>query len=88
MPHAKPKLKGAVPFVVALLGASVFMPQIDEARAQTARPFTGLSGKWSGDGSIALSNGTTERLRCDATYVESGGGDDLRSDPSLRQRQL
>jgi hypothetical protein len=41
-----------------------------------------LSGKWSGDGSIVLTDGTTERLRCDATYVESGGGDNL--DQSLR----
>ena len=45
--------------------------------AQDASPFAGLAGKWSGDGSIALTNGTTERLRCDANYVVSGGGDNL-----------
>jgi hypothetical protein len=82
MPHAKSKLKGAAPFILALLGAGLFMPQIDEAHAQTIRPFAGLSGKWSGDGSIMLSDGSTERLRCDATYVESGGGDNL--DQTLR----
>src|ERR1035441_2565748 len=82
MPHAKSKLKATVPFILTLLGAGLFMPQFDEAQAQTMRPFAGLSGKWSGDGSIVLSNGTTERLRCDATYVESGGGDNL--DQSLR----
>jgi hypothetical protein len=82
MPQAKSNLQRTVAFILALLGAGLFMPQIDEARAQTTRPFAGLSGKWSGDGSIALSNGTTERLRCDATYVESGGGDNL--DQSLR----
>jgi hypothetical protein len=82
MPHAKSKLKATVPLLLTLLGAGVFLPPFDEAHAQTVRPFAGLSGKWSGDGSIALSNGTTERLRCDATYVESGGGDNL--DQSLR----
>ena len=85
MAHVKSKLEGTVPFVLALLallGAGLFMPQIDEAHAQTTRPFAGLSGKWSGDGSIVLTNGTTERLRCDATYVVSGGGDNL--DQTLR----
>ena len=82
MIHAKAKLKATVPFIVMLLGAGLFMPQFDGAQAQTMRPFAGLSGKWTGDGSIALSSGTTERLRCDATYVESGGGDNL--DQSLR----
>jgi len=82
MPQAKSKLKGTAPFILALLAAGLFMPQIDEAHAQTIRPFAGLSGKWSGDGSIVLSNGSTERLRCDATYVESGGGDNL--DQTLR----
>jgi hypothetical protein len=82
MPHVKSKLESSVPFVLALLGAGLFIPQIDEARAQIAPPFAGLSGKWSGDGSIALTNGTTERLRCDATYVVSAGGANL--DQTLR----
>jgi hypothetical protein len=42
-----------------------------------AAPFDGLSGKWSGEGSIALSNGSTERIRCDATYAVGGGGTNL-----------
>jgi hypothetical protein len=82
MRYMKSKLRDSLPVVVVLLGAGLFMPQFEEALAQTTRPFAGLSGKWSGDGSIVLSNGTTERLRCDATYVESGGGDNL--DQTLR----
>ncbi len=31
-------------------------------------PFAALPGSWSGDGSIAMSNGTKERIRCQATY--------------------
>lgn len=45
--------------------------------AETTAPFAGLSGRWSGDGSIVLTKGTTERLRCDATYQDSAGGENL-----------
>ena len=84
MRYMKSKLKQTWLLVCSSrsLGAGLFMPQFEEALAQTTRPFAGLSGKWSGDDSIVLSNGTTERLRCDATYVESGGGDNL--DQTLR----
>jgi hypothetical protein len=41
------------------------------ARAQQA-PFAGLSGSWTGSGSIALSDGSHERLRCRATYRVDG----------------
>jgi len=82
MPQMKSKLKDTVPFVLALLGAGLFIPGIGKADAPAAAPFAGLAGKWSGDGSIALTNGTTERLRCNANYVVSGGGDNL--DSTLR----
>jgi hypothetical protein len=35
--------------------------------AQT-RPFAGFDGAWSGNGTISLSDGSTERLRCRADY--------------------
>src|SRR5881227_3320876 len=35
--------------------------------AQTG-PFTGFNGVWSGNGTVALSDGTTERIRCKADY--------------------
>jgi len=46
-----------------------------ETRAQ-ASPFAGLAGNWSGTGTITLSNGSKERIRCRATYavVPSGEG--------------
>ncbi len=31
-------------------------------------PFSGLSGSWAGTGTITLSDGSTERIRCRATY--------------------
>ena len=52
-----------------------------ETRAQST-PFTGLAGAWSGTGTIALSNGTNERIRCRATYAVAPSGDGLNS--SLR----
>jgi hypothetical protein len=39
-------------------------------------PFTGLAGNWSGGGTVALDDGSTERIRCRATYAvgENGNG--------------
>ena len=82
MPLIKSKHSVAVPVFLALIGAGLFLPGTRETYAQTAAPFTGLQGKWSGEGSIALTNGNTERLRCDANYVVSGGGETL--DQTLR----
>ncbi|WP_244470723.1 hypothetical protein [Microvirga massiliensis] len=40
-------------------------------------PFAGMSGSWSGSGTIGLSNGTTERLRCRAAYAVASAGSTL-----------
>jgi hypothetical protein len=45
-------------------------------------PFAGLAGSWTGTGSISLSDGSKERLRCRATYQASAG--DARLQQSLR----
>jgi hypothetical protein len=37
------------------------------SHAQT-RPFAGFDGTWSGNGTVSLSDGSTERLRCRAVY--------------------
>jgi len=37
-------------------------------------PFFGLSGYWSGSGTITMSNGAEERIRCRATYAVNGAG--------------
>ena len=39
--------------------------------AQSA-PFSGLAGAWAGSGTISLSDGSKERLRCRATYRVNG----------------
>jgi hypothetical protein len=40
--------------------------------AQRGNPFAMMRGSWSGGGTIALSNGTKERIRCRASYVPDG----------------
>jgi hypothetical protein len=39
--------------------------------------FTGLAGNWSGGGSVTLDDGSTERIRCRATYAVGAGGNGL-----------
>jgi hypothetical protein len=47
------------------------------AQRAVESPFAGLAGSWSGGGTISLANGTTERIRCRATYATSPSGTDL-----------
>jgi hypothetical protein len=47
-------------------------------------PFEGFAGAWSGSGTIALSNGRTERLRCEAAYALASAGSSLRQNLSCR----
>ncbi|WP_315720230.1 MULTISPECIES: hypothetical protein [unclassified Bradyrhizobium] len=35
-------------------------------------PFTGMAGTWGGSGTVALEDGSTERIRCRASYSVSG----------------
>ena len=37
-------------------------------------PFAGFNGTWSGNGTVVLSDGSTERLRCKADYKVNGNG--------------
>lgn len=47
------------------------------AAAADPGPFGPLSGVWTGGGTIALQNGTKERLRCRAQYVVTNDGSNL-----------
>ncbi len=54
------------------VGAALML-SVSAAHAQSG-PFTGFNGAWSGNGTVALSDGTTERIRCKADYkVDSTG---------------
>jgi hypothetical protein len=46
------------------------------SHAQSA-PFAGLAGYWSGAGSVSLDDGSSEKIRCRASYAVSGNGSGL-----------
>lgn len=39
--------------------------------------FAGMAGNWSGGGTVTLENGSTERIRCRASYAVGAGGTGL-----------
>jgi hypothetical protein len=45
--------------------------------AQAGGPFAGMSGVWTGAGTVTLDDGSTERIRCRATYAVGAGGSGL-----------
>jgi hypothetical protein len=45
-------------------------------------PFAGFAGNWSGKGTVSLSDGSTENIRCRASYKVGDGGRALKQ--SLR----
>jgi hypothetical protein len=59
-------------FAIVLLFASQTYAQ--RGAAASAGPFMGLSGSWSGSGTVVLSNGSTERIRCRANYAVGRDG--------------
>jgi hypothetical protein len=70
------KLFGSSLFGQAIKAAgvgAVLMLSVTASQAQSG-PFIGFNGAWSGNGTVALSDGTTERIRCKADYVVDGSG--------------
>jgi hypothetical protein len=57
----------------ALGFAALLMLAGSPGHAQSG-PFTGFDGAWAGTGTVALSDGTTERIRCKADYKVNGTG--------------
>src|ERR1700736_5673136 len=54
------------------VGAALML-SVSAGHAQ-AGPFAGFDGAWAGNGTVALSDGTTERIRCKADYKINGTG--------------
>jgi hypothetical protein len=59
--------------VVALFVASVS----GSASYAQSGPFAGMAGNWSGGGTVTLDDGSSERIRCRATYAVGAGGTGL-----------
>jgi hypothetical protein len=49
----------------------------NSGHAQAGGPFAGMAGVWSGGGTVTLDDGSTERIRCRATYAVGAGGSGL-----------
>jgi hypothetical protein len=64
------RLIGAAATLVAALAFS-------SASYAQSGPFAGLAGVWSGGGTVTLDDGSTERIRCRATYAVGDGGNGL-----------
>jgi hypothetical protein len=62
--------RGLILGAAALLAASLSSAP---SHAQSG-PFNGLAGVWSGGGTVTLDDGSSERIRCRATYAVGEGG--------------
>ena len=60
-----------------LLLASLCLPG-SATQAAVSSPFTAMAGSWSGGGMLNTTDGTQERLRCQASYDVAGTGAELR----------
>jgi hypothetical protein len=59
--------------IASLLAAVTF----GSASFAQSGPFSGMAGNWSGGGTVTLDDGSTERIRCRATYAVSPSGEGL-----------
>ncbi len=60
-------------FTAAGVGAALLL-SVSTGNTQAGGPFAGFDGSWSGNGSVTLSNGTTEHIRCKADYKVATSG--------------
>ena len=77
MGKLKMKLFGSSLFGQAITAAGVgaaLMLSVSAGNAQGSGPFAGFDGAWSGAGTVSLSDGSTERIRCKADYKVNGTG--------------
>ena len=71
------KLFGSSLFGQALAAAGIsaaLMLSVTASHAQAGGPFAGFDGNWSGAGTVVLSNGSTENIRCKADYKVNASG--------------
>lgn len=58
---------------IAALSLSLLVCIADSSHAQSIAPFNRLAGQWSGSGTIELTSGKREPIRCRAAYDVLGG---------------
>lgn len=70
------------PAALRIGGAAMVLAFAVSAGQAQSGPFSNLSGAWSGTGTVSLSDGSKERIRCRAQYHVGNGGHALKQ--SLR----
>lgn len=75
-------MRGAMPSSVTIdrgtiLAVALMLFLAPDALAQQVHPFAGMSGVWSGKGTISLESGAQEAIRCRATYAVREDGNAL-----------
>jgi hypothetical protein len=71
-----PRIRVSPALVRAVTVAAAVLLSGSAGHAQSA-PFAGMAGVWTGNGTITLDSGASERIRCRATYAVSGDGNGL-----------
>ncbi|HEV7600393.1 MAG TPA: hypothetical protein VGO49_09060 [Bradyrhizobium sp.] len=71
------KSASAVRRLVLAAAASIAVFASGSASHAQSGPFAGMAGVWSGGGTVTLDDGSTERIRCRATYAVGNGGNGL-----------
>jgi len=75
------KLFGSSLFGQAITAASfgaALLLSVSAGQAQSSGPFAGFDGNWSGTGTVSLSDGSTEHIRCKAEYKVNPNGMSLK----------
>jgi len=57
--------------------AGLLLAATTAAVPASASPLVDLPGRWTGLGSVTMSNGNSEQVKCVATYFVGGGGSSL-----------
>jgi hypothetical protein len=65
-------------FIAPAVGVIVLSLSPLPGYATQQGPFADLSGDWSGGGTVTLSSGSNERIRCRATYDSQAAGNNLK----------
>lgn len=71
--------RGAARSTAAALALPILLTAVLAGLAGAAEegPFSGFAGSWSGTGTVSISNGTNERIRCRAKYSVAPSGANL-----------
>jgi hypothetical protein len=64
--------------LLAVLAAGM-NPAQAERGSRAGGPFGDLVGSWAGNGTVSLTNGSSERIRCQAAYATGADASNLRS---------